>query len=78
MTRKVRTRVPAVGLSCPLPIYKMKKALDQVGPGETVVLETDDPAVCREVRALVRRLNLELEDEKTPSGVVQLYVKKNT
>jgi len=78
MTRKVSTRVAAVGLSCPLPVYKMKKALDQVRPGETVLLETDDPAVCREIRALVRRLNLELTDETTRDGVVHLYVQKRT
>lgn len=74
---KERIRVPAVGLSCPLPVYKMKKALDQVASGDTVLLETDDPAVCREIRGMVRRLNLKLQEEIAKDGVVRLYVQKS-
>ncbi len=77
MPPKERICVPAVGLSCPLPVYKMKKALDQVGSGDTVLLETDDPAVCKEIRGMVRRLNFKLQEEIAKDGVVRLYVQKS-
>jgi len=76
MMPPVTIRVKAVGLSCPLPVYKMKKALDQAGPGATVLLETDDPAVFREVRTLAKRLNLKLSHETGRDGVFLLYVQK--
>lgn len=41
--------VDARGLFCPLPLLKIKKALDELPPGEKVEIWADDPAFPEDV-----------------------------
>lgn len=35
--------IDARGLKCPLPVLKVEKHLDTIGPGESFTLASDDP-----------------------------------
>lgn len=36
--------IDATGLFCPMPIVKLKKAIDKLNPGERVLIWADDPS----------------------------------
>lgn len=36
--------IDATGLFCPIPIVKLKKAMDKLHPGERVLIWADDPS----------------------------------
>ncbi|MGD8719682.1 MAG: sulfurtransferase TusA family protein [Candidatus Zixiibacteriota bacterium] len=42
MTEKI---VDCVGLYCPVPIAQAAQAIQEVGPGETIIVLADDPGV---------------------------------
>lgn len=44
-------RVDARGLNCPLPILRLKKAIQQLGQGEEVELLSTDPGSVKDVQS---------------------------
>jgi len=66
----VASQIDAVGLFCPVPIVKLKLALEKLKPGEIVEITADDPgfpedavAWCKETHN--RLLSLNQGDENT-------------
>ena len=60
-------RVDARGLSCPVPVIKTKKALDDMTSGELVVLLDEEVAkenVSRLARSLGCRVDIETQDDE--------------
>ena len=47
-------RIDAVGLFCPVPIVKLKIALDKSAPREVIEILADDPGFPEDVRAWCR------------------------
>ncbi|AUW92763.1 MAG: sulfurtransferase TusA family protein [Sulfobacillus thermosulfidooxidans] len=43
------------GLSCPMPIIKTKKAMDQIQPGDALVVLATDPGAVADFQAYARR-----------------------
>ncbi len=68
--------VDATGLFCPLPIIKLKKALDKLAPGEKVIIWADDPGFeddviswCQETKN--KLLSLSKQDKNIFVAVVE-------
>jgi TusA-related sulfurtransferase len=64
------SRIDAVGLFCPIPIVKLKQALDKLASGEVAEVQADDPAFPEDVAAWCketgnRLLSLNQGEEKT-------------
>ncbi|RMG72502.1 MAG: sulfurtransferase TusA family protein [Nitrospirae bacterium] len=64
------------GLNCPLPVLKTKRALDFLKPGQILKVVATDPAVKKDIPALLERLGDELLSTEEQEGEVVFYIKK--
>ncbi|AIL32765.1 sulfurtransferase TusA family protein [Basilea psittacipulmonis] len=64
------------GLTCPLPILRMKKALNQLESGQVVKVFTTDPHAEGDFQDFCRQTqNILLSQEQTPTGMFH-YIKR--
>ncbi len=68
--------VDAKGLKCPMPVLRLRKALDQTEPGETVTLLATDQGSRKDVPAFCRIAGVELVSATEREGVFCYDVKK--
>ncbi len=68
--------VDAKGLSCPMPIVRAKKAMDQLESGQVMKLETTDQGSVRDFQSWVKQTNHELLNHFEEGGIYTFYVKK--
>ncbi len=68
--------VDAKGLSCPMPIVRAKKAMDQLESGQVKKLETTDQGSVRDFQSWVKQTNHELLNHFEEGGIYTFYVKK--
>ena len=64
------------GLHCPMPVLKTKKAIDGMGPDQTLEVLATDPASKADIPALLGRLGHELVSLKEESGVFSFLIRK--
>lgn len=55
--------VDATNISCPLPLLKMKQALNQAKFGETIYVKVTDPVSERDFKSYIQMTNHQLEME---------------
>lgn len=67
----------ARGLNCPLPILKAKKALKDMGTGETLEIQATDPGSVKDFEAFSRATGNELVESRV-DGNVYIFVLKHT
>ncbi len=67
----------AKGLNCPLPILKVKKALNQVPSGGILQVLSTDPGSVADFEAFCRQTGNELLESKT-EGDVFVFLIRNT
>jgi tRNA 2-thiouridine synthesizing protein A len=66
---KVDLEIDVVGLRCPLPVLKLKKRIEPLQPGSTVLLKTSDPTTLKDVPAycnLAGHEVMEMQSIETP------------
>lgn len=68
--------VDARKMSCPLPILKMKKAIDGLDVGQVLELVATDPGSVADVNAWCRQTEHELVSDKQDGAEYYFYVKK--
>lgn len=68
--------VDAKGLSCPMPIVRAKKAIDQLESGQIMKLETTDKGSVSDFQSWVKQTKHELLDHSEADGIYTFYVKK--
>lgn len=66
------------GLSCPLPLLKMKLALKQLGPGQLIYIETSDSGSWQDFHKFVEITNNELVSAKECDAYYQFVIKKGS
>ncbi len=64
------------GLSCPIPIVRISKAIKGISSGETLAVEADDPAFRPDLEAWVRKTGNRLV-EFTDGDVQRAVVEKS-
>lgn len=74
---KVDLTIDARGLSCPMPIVRAKKGIDQLESGQVMEVQTTDKGSLQDFQAWVKRTNHELLEHKEEDGVYTYYVKKS-
>lgn len=73
---KVDLTIDARGLSCPMPIVRAKKGMDQLKSGQVMKVQSTDKGSLQDFQAWVKRTNNELLDHNEEDGVYTYYVKK--
>lgn len=68
--------VDCIGLYCPEPIFRARKAIEEAKAGDIIEILADDPAAESDIPVLVKKLGQELlEFEKKEDGVMRFVVK---
>lgn len=73
MTRELDAR----GLACPLPLLKAKKALNELGVGETLRVLATDAGSVRDFRVFAEMSGHDLLESEESDGVYSYLLKKN-
>lgn len=68
--------VDARGLSCPMPIVRTKKGIDQLQSGEILELLATDKGSAADVKAWAKSGGHEVLASHEADGVFQFYIKK--
>jgi tRNA 2-thiouridine synthesizing protein A len=68
--------IDAKGLSCPMPIVRAKKGIDQLDPGQIMELQSTDKGSVNDFQSWAKQTKHELLDVKENDGVYIFYVKK--
>ena len=66
----------AKGLNCPLPILKARKALKDVGSGETLEILSTDPGSVADFQAFCRQTGNELLESSNDDSVFRFVIKR--
>jgi tRNA 2-thiouridine synthesizing protein A len=66
----------AKGVSCPLPILKTKKAMNSLGKGQVLKVETTDPGSKNDMAAWARRTGNEILKVDEGPGMYTFYIRK--
>lgn len=69
-------QVDCIGLYCPEPVFRARKAMEEAEIGDVIEILADDPAAESDIPLLVKKLGQELVDfEKLEDGVLRFVVK---
>ena len=66
----------AKGLSCPMPLVKTKKALDELNAGEILEVIATDKGAKTDLIAWAKSTGNEMVDMKEKNDVFTFYIKK--
>ena len=64
------------GMNCPMPILQAKKALQGMGPGDTLRIESTDPGSVNDFASFCRTGGHELVESKEEDGIYVYLIKK--
>ena len=67
----------AIGLKCPLPVLKLRKALESSSVGEKIILYADDPVAPLDVEHFCKTAGHDLLDANQKENCVEFTVSKN-
>lgn len=71
------TILDATGLKCPLPVLKLRKALEDLSVGEKIILYADDPVAPLDVEHFCKTAGHDLLDANQKEKFVEFTVLKN-
>lgn len=66
----------ATGLLCPLPVLKARKRLKALGPGERLIVLTDDPAALIDIPHFCSEAGHVLQTSDTTGTVSRWVIRK--
>jgi tRNA 2-thiouridine synthesizing protein A len=73
---KVDIKVDAKGLSCPMPIVKTKKAMDELASGQVIEVQTTDKGAKNDLTAWANNSGHKLLNHKEENGVFIFWIEK--
>ncbi|MFN2144516.1 MAG: sulfurtransferase TusA family protein [Anaerolineales bacterium] len=76
MTYEFDQELDASGLSCPMPIIKTKKAMDELETGQVLKMISTDPGSVPDVTAFTKKTGHELLGHDEDGGSFTFYIKK--
>jgi len=79
LNRQIFTqRLDFKGLTCPLPLLKMKLALKQIEPGQVIYVETSDSGSWQDFHKFAEITNNELISAERCDNYYQFVIKKGS
>jgi tRNA 2-thiouridine synthesizing protein A len=73
---KADSVIDCKGLNCPMPVLKVKKAVDNLEIGQILKVEATDPGTKADIPAWAKRTGNELLSMAEEGGTIIFYVKK--
>jgi len=70
------TTLDCSGFNCPLPILRLKKAIDTVATGDTLELIATDPGSVKDVNAWSRQTGHEVMESQEAGGKFTFLIRK--
>jgi TusA-related sulfurtransferase len=67
--------VECIGLYCPEPVFRARKAMEEADVGETIEIYADDPASESDIPVLVKKLGQELVNIEKNEAIFKFVVK---
>ncbi|WP_202318896.1 sulfurtransferase TusA family protein [Archaeoglobus neptunius] len=68
--------VDCIGLYCPEPVFRTRKAIEEARVGEIIEVLADDPAAESDIPVLVKKLGQELVGfEKDDDGILKFTIR---
>ncbi len=67
--------VDAIGLYCPEPVFRVRKAIEESEDGELIEVLADDPAAKADIPILVKKLGQELVSVEENAGVLKFVIR---
>jgi tRNA 2-thiouridine synthesizing protein A len=79
MTDEIKTveSLDLTGLSCPMPIVKVSKAMKALNTGDVIEALTSDPGAVSDFPAWAKTSGNEIIDTKTEAGNTRFFIKKS-
>ena len=69
-------QLDALGLRCPEPVMMVRKTIRNMEPGQTLLVEADDPATVRDIPSFCRFMGHELISQQIESLPFTYLIKK--
>lgn len=66
----------AIGLNCPLPILRAKKALNEMDSGQVLKIRATDPGSVRDFQAFAKQTGNTLLHHEEQNGVLVFLLKR--
>ena len=63
------------GLNCPLPVLKARKAIKDLGTGDTLEIQSTDPGSVKDIEAFCRTTGNELLESTEVDDVFRFLIK---
>lgn len=77
MSIKVDKVLDAKGLACPMPIVKTKKTMDQIEPGQVLLVEATDRGSLADMKGWAKNTGNQYLGSKEDGGVLYHYLRKS-
>jgi NADPH-dependent 2,4-dienoyl-CoA reductase/sulfur reductase-like enzyme/peroxiredoxin family protein/rhodanese-related sulfurtransferase/TusA-related sulfurtransferase len=75
---RVAQEIDATGLQCPGPIMQLKRAMDQIEPGQAVRISVSDPAFAGDLDGWCHTTGSRVRDKQFQKGVLTAVVEKGS
>jgi len=69
-------KVDAMGLACPMPIVKTKKAIDELAPGQILEVLTTDKGAQNDLAGWANSTGHKLLESKEENGIFTFWIQK--
>lgn len=76
MSMQADQTLDAKGLSCPMPVVKAKKAIDELQSGQVLQIDATDKGAKSDLAAWAKSSGNELMEETQEDGVLKFWIKK--
>ncbi len=76
MTIKYDQELDCIGLACPMPILKTKKAIDGLQTGQVLKMIATDPGSLPDIQAWTSKTGHELLDHESEGDKFIFYIRK--
>ena len=73
---KFDAELDARGLTCPMPLLKLKQSLNQMKAGEVIQVRTTDPGSVRDFAAYLNQVTSELVEQQAKPDEYLFVIKK--
>lgn len=73
-----KKEVDAIGLKCPLPILRCKKAMSELNAGEVLKISATDTGAVKDFQAFCKQTGHELLALNTENDIFTFFIKKRT
>lgn len=73
---EVNLVLDAKGLSCPMPIVRIKKAMDALQPGEILEVLATDKGASSDIPAWTKSRGHQILDQTIEGDVIKFFIKK--